>query len=619
MSFKKIINYLSSIQWLVLILGFCFGLSYLVLTPPFQSPDEINHFYRAYQISDGHLYAEKVNQRVGGFVPESLVKTADMFSGMRGNPHKKTNRNQINSAFNITLNAEKTVFVDYPNTAVYSLISYAPQSISIFLFKSFSFSPLALLYLGRLSSLIFWLLVLLVAIRIMPLHKELLALLALLPMSLFINSSLNADVVSNALGFLSIAVIFRAIYRTEKTSIYEWIIIAFLAVCLASAKLLYVPVFALLVFVPSHRFKSRLIRWGALASIATLALVTISFWSGYINGLYIPYVDYNHMFRDGIDLISCANLNDQKTFIQDNAFYFLEVISTSLEHGFEMYSNGFIGTFGWLDTYLPSWSIWIGWIAIFVVSIFGNTDQKKINPALRVSLLLVFSFVLFLVLLSQHLIWDCVGGDSIHNLQGRYFIPIAPVLLITFSLPNLRLGKYAFKIISITALLLNLTALKTIVSRYYQPDSFSSKTYNTGAENVRDNLYLCDNGNTLKGGQFRSEETSLNGNYSAEMSPEHPFAFSVDLDDVRPGDIVKVNVWRNTNHGGIIISTENSRVYRAQFNPTGEEKNGWQKIEAVYPIDQLLRNNTLNICCWNPEPTTTFMDDFSIEHQKLNR
>ncbi len=37
----------------------CVGLAYggllLVVTPPFLAPDELAHFYRAYQISEGHL------------------------------------------------------------------------------------------------------------------------------------------------------------------------------------------------------------------------------------------------------------------------------------------------------------------------------------------------------------------------------------------------------------------------------------------------------------------------------------------------------------------------------------------------------------------------------------
>jgi hypothetical protein len=35
----------------------CFGVLVLILTPPFQAPDEFNHFFRAYLISEGRLLA----------------------------------------------------------------------------------------------------------------------------------------------------------------------------------------------------------------------------------------------------------------------------------------------------------------------------------------------------------------------------------------------------------------------------------------------------------------------------------------------------------------------------------------------------------------------------------
>src|SRR5438309_11824115 len=58
--------------WLALL----FGLPLAFLTAPFQAPDEPSHFYRAYQISEGHLLPVYRNHRGGGDLPENLEAVA---------------------------------------------------------------------------------------------------------------------------------------------------------------------------------------------------------------------------------------------------------------------------------------------------------------------------------------------------------------------------------------------------------------------------------------------------------------------------------------------------------------------------------------------------------------
>jgi len=186
-----------------------FGLIFLILTPPFQVPDEINHFYKAYQVSEGKLLSVKHDDRVGGYIPTSLVKTTEPFLGLRWNKNAKTSFKTISEQFEIPLNPEEKTFVDFPNTSMYSPISYLPQAVSIRFLRSFSLSPLSLFYGARIFTLIFWILSIFLVIRLLPFHKWLFVLISLLPMSLFINMSLSADVASNIISFILIAYLLR--------------------------------------------------------------------------------------------------------------------------------------------------------------------------------------------------------------------------------------------------------------------------------------------------------------------------------------------------------------------------------------------------------------------------
>ena len=117
-------------------------MAFLILTPPFQVPDEINHFYKSYQISDGHFISKTTNNRLGGYVPKSFVEITEPFLVLRGNMNAKIDYKRIFSQFTIPLNEDDKVFVDFPNTGLYSPVSYLPQAVSIFILKNLNVAPL---------------------------------------------------------------------------------------------------------------------------------------------------------------------------------------------------------------------------------------------------------------------------------------------------------------------------------------------------------------------------------------------------------------------------------------------------------------------------------------------
>lgn len=57
------------------------GVLLVALTPPFQVPDEPNHFARAFQVSDGGLVAQRTADSVGGVLPRSIGEAATIVMG----------------------------------------------------------------------------------------------------------------------------------------------------------------------------------------------------------------------------------------------------------------------------------------------------------------------------------------------------------------------------------------------------------------------------------------------------------------------------------------------------------------------------------------------------------
>jgi uncharacterized membrane protein len=255
--------------------------------------------------------------------------------------------------------------------------------------------------------------------------------MALLPMSLFINMSLSADVVTNLLSFILIAYILRLTYTEQRFSIRESIIILVTALLLASAKLVYSPLLLLFLLIPKGKFYSAGNYYTQLIVLLIVLCGTGLFWAKAMNGLYMPYSIYNEQFRDdGSFIMKCANMQEQMQYILNHGFYLWHVFVNSLIHAFDMYYQGYIGTFGWLDTKLPLWFINLSYAILVLIALADNNKNIYVKPYHKLILFISSLIVISLILLSLHLTWDCVGSDLISTIQGRYLIPVFPLLFI---------------------------------------------------------------------------------------------------------------------------------------------------------------------------------------------
>jgi uncharacterized membrane protein len=450
-----------------LFFAFFFGLAILFVTPPFQSPDEINHFYRAYQISEGDVFSVKQDNRIGGYIPTSLVKITDAFAPLRWNTQAKTTRKTIIGQLKIPLNKEEKVFIDFPNTGMYSPISYFPQAMAILVLRKLNLPPLYIFYGARVFALLLWIFSIFYVIKIIPFYKWFFALVALLPMSMFINMSVSADVATNLLSFILIAYMLRLAYSDWLFTIKDFIILFVLVILLASVKLVYIPVILILLLIPKEKFSSKKAHYTQLIALFGVALGTILFWSKTMDSLYLPYSIYNSKFRDNATLISCANMHDQIHYILHHGLYLWHVFVNSMVGSFNMYFQGYIGTFGWLETKLPIQFIYLSYMVVCIVSCIDGCKGIYVKWNQKALLLFSLVIVVSLILLSQHLTWDCVGGDIIATIQGRYFIPVFPFLFMLLYNTKFARLKIVIPLVIIFSFISLSFTINTLYIRYY--------------------------------------------------------------------------------------------------------------------------------------------------------
>jgi uncharacterized membrane protein len=110
--------------------------------------------------------------------------------------------------------------------------------------------------------------------------------------------------------------------------------------------------------------------------------------------------------------------------------YFPKVIWNSLFKHPYTYLAGYIGSLGTNDMPLPKFILYFSYIFILAVSLL---EKNKFKLNFKQKGLLLFAGVssFIFLLLSQHLTWDCVGEGIVDVVQGRYLIPLFPLIFVS--------------------------------------------------------------------------------------------------------------------------------------------------------------------------------------------
>jgi uncharacterized membrane protein len=153
---------------------------------------------------------------------------------------------------------------------------------------------------------------------------------------------------------------------------------------------------------------------------------------------------------------------------------FVAIAITTLTTNAGYYLQQFIGILGWLDTPLPIWHVAGYAIALMLIVMFGRSSGDGQDRDLRpwrkrdriIAIVALVSSIALLCVLAY--LWNIVGVDRIGGIQGRYFIPLAPLLLPIFGrsrsvlkLRSLMTGAIGLAIVS------GVSTITVLVQRYY--------------------------------------------------------------------------------------------------------------------------------------------------------
>ena len=412
--FKKL-----RLEHIYLFLALLFGTIMVFSMPPFQVMDEYNHFYKAYGLTQGNIFCIKDERgRPGLYIPEE-IKYAPSLMGVQDiayRPDIKIIPENIDRTAGITVQEDALSFVEHPFCESPFWASL-PQAIGIGIGKIFHFPLLPLFYIGRFFNLLSAVFLIFLAIRKLPFGKLLFVFVALLPMFMQQISSYSLDAIHYALLFYFTATTLAIAYSPEPFSRKKQLAYLCMSLLALHAKIGFFPLLFLFFLIPKKVFQN---------TKEYILSTSILFMT---HGVFLWFLRTIFSIGSYADQGS-INRSAQIQFILTNPFEFAYIIFNSINTYFDTYWKNLFGLLGWMD--YPLEHIHYLVLIIFLWFIFSNSPKI---PQLqwKQRLILIFTFLLAssAVFAILYILDDSVGAPLVGFMQGKYLLPLFPLLLLS--------------------------------------------------------------------------------------------------------------------------------------------------------------------------------------------
>jgi uncharacterized membrane protein len=383
--------------------------------------DEETHFVRAWEMA--HLYLIP-NEQLGAKLPFPAIYWE--LSYRRQAMVEAVPPGLWNQYGGLRMDAHDYVYSNVVTRSVYSPLLLLPQAFILrYLGLSLDLPALFVYYACRFAGLLSYLVLCWVGLRALPVGKWLLAVLMVSPMALFQASSISADTISNGIGFLFLG---ASLWLAEKQQIRwkQWLLLLGVIALLFMAKvnLLFLVLLPFLLIRPS-RYAMKWGYYSLAAAAVVLFAVEVAGWN---------LVAYSHFTR----MLEGASPAGQVRYILSAPLNFIAIIVRDLWTNGPSYVQGWIGVYGYNYWPVPALTYILYPLAVVAALMVSARDASagQAGTALisrrETPLVLVALFVVgvLLTIVSLYVAFTPVGTQGVAGVQGRYFTPVMPLLLL---------------------------------------------------------------------------------------------------------------------------------------------------------------------------------------------
>lgn len=385
-------------------------LMYMIFLPLYVGHDELFHWYRVFEITEGGFLPQIQDGSTGYVMPSEVGSSLPW---RRDLEYKDIIVESLR-----TINYFDTEFISDVTMSVYSPIQYLPQIIGVFVGKILTSSSILISYIGRLANVAICIFLLYNAIKKMPYGKNIVLILSFIPIAIEGFVSLSGDGFTISTAFLFIAYILDIREQKKKMGKKDYLVLGLLGIVLAFCKIVYIPIVFMLLLLPTESFKSNRRRYIYVVSMICIFVLCNLTWLTLANPYLKVYTDGKSEYQISYVLKNpiryCQNF--LYTMQQYGMGYVEEMFGASMLWGSAVHNY----------TFVPIILISL----MFLACLNDEEIKNKFKMRDSVIIVLIILMVIALMFTSLYVQWTAYAQETIEGVQGRYFLPIASLIFL---------------------------------------------------------------------------------------------------------------------------------------------------------------------------------------------
>ena len=416
----KIKNF--AINKVFIIIASIIGISFSILYPLYQIPDELTHIDMIYSERNLNIKFLDVNEGFSG--TENIAR----------HPKKTVN---INKYFDLTKNIDYGIKLKVPKLL---LIRHFPQFVGMLVGEALHLPVLMYITLCEFFALFFYIIICNIALKKMPFKKELFMMIMLLPVCCQQMASFSYDVMLNSFSFLFIASVFENAFIKDKVTNKDFIKMFLMIFVIFICKMPYALLLFLIFIIPLKKIELTFFNKKISGEKFNIKYLIFAF----VILILLFFLFYEKLVKLSIFRILLASLKNLPGTLK---LYYRTIKLFGIG-----YFETIVGNLGWFDVKVSAFFEIFVYISLFIFTFNENKEEFKKNNFSLKQLLIIFFVVLALIYLIILAMFEwtlfCTNIPNydklsiieyqnyinilpfIGGVQGRYFIPIVPLILI---------------------------------------------------------------------------------------------------------------------------------------------------------------------------------------------
>ena len=426
------------------------GLLMMAVMPISAVPDEKAHLQAAMRLAMGQLGSHAFE------IP------ADFLNGLERPAEVTLSIQQARDFFTRSFSQATVTVQAQEQVTIYPIASYLPQALMMRIALCFTRRAAVVFYSARVGSLLVAALLFYAAIRRAPAGKGILFAVACLPITLQEAASASCDGMTIAGVAWAVAWLLELLASSDAFGRRQKVVWLLLPLGMLVWKIMYIPMLLTAFLLPRERFagvpnprRSKAV-WLALGSLVLLA--GLGFW-------FLTSVRLS-AGNEGLTVSSLQRLRETLW----NPGPFLRIQWQTLQTNFRGWIDQVFSVFAYLNIELVPWVRKPMLPLLLVLSLLDPgmalLKERGIRTGrLRAVLLCEALLCWFIIAGALYIWWTPYGATLIEGIQGRYFIPFLPAVLLCLpDLPRFRARKYCLMLSLQLVCMLSLASIANILT-----------------------------------------------------------------------------------------------------------------------------------------------------------